>query len=108
MGRGVISYSIIFISGIVMTGLAIVAAMLILEPLIVSVYNRLMIESFSTILNTYAYDITVVNRTVGSSVFNSLLVIAITLVSASISLVKLKKLKPIEIIRAKKNGGEVS
>ena len=99
---------IIFISGIVMTGLAIVAAMLILEPLIVSVYNRLMIESFSTILNTYAYDITVVNRTVGSSVFNSLLVIAITLVSASISLVKLKKLKPIEIIRAKKNGGEVS
>lgn len=99
---------IIFVTGIILTGLAVVIVMLVFEPLIISVYNRLIVESFSMILNTYAYDITLVERSFGASLFNSALVIIITFISATIALIKLKKSKPIEIIRAKKNGGEVA
>ena len=98
----------IFIAGVVLTGLAIVVMTILFEPLIVSVYNKLIIESFSMILNTYAYDITLVDRSLVITLSNSLLVITITSISALISLVTLKRLKPIEIIRAKKNGGEVA
>ena len=99
---------IIFVTGIVLTGVSIVALMLIFEPLIVSVYNRLIVESFSMILNTYAFDLTVVSRSAATTAFNSLLIVVITFISATLSLIKLKKMKPVEIIRAKKNGGEVS
>ncbi len=99
---------VIFITGVVLTGAAIVILNLLLEPVMVGLYNRLLVESFSVILNTYAYDITVVDRSMLTSVFNSLLIIAITSISAWLSLATLKKLKPIEIIRVKENGGEIS
>ncbi len=98
----------IFITGILLTGLTIVALMLAFEPLIIDVYNEILVESFSMVLNTYAHDISVINMSPWIPVINSALVIMTTLISAFISLLVLRKLKPIEIIRAKDNGGEVS
>ena len=98
----------IFITGILLTGLTIVTLMLAFEPLIIDVYNEILVESFSMVLNTYAHDISVINMSPWVPVINSALVIMTTLISALISLLVLRKLKPIEIIRAKDNGGEVS
>jgi ABC-type antimicrobial peptide transport system permease subunit len=82
--------------------------MLIFESWIVDLYNRILIESFSIVLDTYAHDLTVVNIAPTTPFLNALLVLSITFISALICVLMLHKLKPIEIIRAKDNGGEVS
>ncbi len=99
---------VIFITGVVLTGLAISVLSIAFEPLIVDFYNTILVESFAMFLNTNAFDIRVINMPAWLPYLNSALVIVITLVTALVSLRVLKKLKPIEIIRAKDNGGEVS
>ena len=99
---------IIFITGVVLTGVAISVLSVIFEPYIVDLYNSILVESFSMVLNTYAFDLQVVNMPAWLPIVNSAAVILVTLTSALISLLVIRNLKPIEIIRAKDNGGEVS
>ena len=108
MGAKNSDVGVIFISGVVLMGLCIVSLMLIFESWIVDLYNRILIESFSLVLDTYASDLTVVNIAPTKPLLNALLVLSITFISALICVRLLHKLKPIEIIRAKDNGGEVS
>ena len=89
-------------------GICIVALMLAFENLIVGVYNDILIESFSIVIDSYAHDLSVVKISPITPIINSLLVLLVTFVSALICVIMLLKLKPIEIIRAKDNGGEVS
>ena len=97
----------IFVTGVVVTGLAIAILSIVFEPLIISVYNTILAESFAMVLNTHAFDINVINVPIWLPIINSAMVVVVTLASALISLLVLKNLKPIEIIRAKDNGGEV-
>ena len=99
---------IIFITGVVLTGLIISVLSVALEPLIIELYNTILVESFAVVLNTCAFDIRVINMPAWLPYLNSAMVILITLITALVSLRVLKNLKPIEIIRAKDNGGEVS
>ena len=99
---------IIFITGVVLTGILISVLSVVFEPYIVGLYNKILVESFSLVIGTYAFDLQIINMSPWLPIFNSALVIVITLVSALISLLVLRNLKPIEIIRAKDNGGEVS
>jgi hypothetical protein len=99
---------IIFITGVVLTGLAISILSIALEPLIIDAYNTILVESFAVVLGTHAFDIRVINMPGWLPYVNAALVVVITLVSALVSLLVLRNLKPIEIIRAKDNGGEVS
>ena len=99
---------VIFITGVVLTGIAISILSIAFEPLIIDFYNTILVESFALVLNTNAFDIRVINMPAWLPYLNSAMVILITFVTALISLRVLKKLKPIEIIRAKDNGGEVS
>jgi hypothetical protein len=99
---------VIFITGVVLTGIAISILSIVFEPLIIDFYNTILVESFALVLNTNAFDIRVINMPAWLPYLNSAMVILITFVTALISLRVLKKLKPIEIIRAKDNGGEVS
>lgn len=108
MGAKNSDVGVIFISGVVLMGLCIVSLMLIFESWIVDLYNRILIESFSLVLDTYAHGLTVVNIAPMTPILNALLVLSITFISALICVLLLHKLKPIEIIRAKDNGGEVS
>ena len=98
----------IFITGVVLMGICIVALMLAFENLIVGVYNDILIESFSIVIDSYAHDLSVVKISPITPIINSLLVLLVTFVSALICVIMLLRLKPIEIIRAKDNGGEVS
>ena len=98
---------VIFVTGVVVTGLAIAILSIVFEPLIISVYNTILAESFAMVLNTHAFDINVINVPIWLPIINSAMVVVVTLASALISLLVLKNLKPIEIIRAKDNGGEV-
>jgi ABC-type antimicrobial peptide transport system permease subunit len=107
-GAKSLDVGVIFITGVVLTGIAIVVLMIALEPLIVNVYNKILVESFSIVLNTYPHDISIVRLSPWTPVINSVLVLFTTFMSALISVLVLRKLKPIEIIRAKDNGGEVS
>lgn len=99
---------VIFITGVVLTGIAIAVLSIVFEPLIVEAYNAILVESFAMVLNTNAFDIKVINMPIWLPIINAVLVIVITMASALISLLVLRNLKPIEIIRAKDNGGEVS
>ena len=99
---------LIFITGVVLTGMVISVISVAFEPMIIEVFNKILVESFALTLNTYAFDIRVINMPDWIPVLNSLGVIMITMASALIALLVIKKLKPIEIIRAKDNGGEVS
>jgi ABC-type antimicrobial peptide transport system permease subunit len=107
-GAKSLDVGVIFITGVVLTGIAIVVLMIAIEPLIVNVYNKILVESFSIVLNTYPHDISIVRLSPWTPVINSVLVLFTTFMSALISVLVLRKLKPIEIIRAKDNGGEVS
>ena len=99
---------VIFITGVVLTGIVIAVLSIAFEPFIIDVYNTILVESFAMVLNTHAFDIRIINMPSWLPILNAALVIAITLISALVSLLVLRKLKPIEIIRAKDNGGEVS
>ncbi len=99
---------IIFITGVVLTGMAIAVLSIIFEPLIIDVYNTILVESFAMVLNTNAFDIRIINMPSWLPILNAALVIVITVASALVALLVLRNLKPIEIIRAKDNGGEVS
>ena len=98
---------VIFITGVLLTGLSIAILSLVFEPFVIDVYNTILVESFAMVLDTYAFDIRVINMPAWLPYLNSALVVVTTLVSAFVSLVVLKKLKPIEIINAKGNGGSV-
>lgn len=98
----------IFITGAVLTGVAIAVLSLVLEPFIVGLYNDLLVESFALVLDTYTFDLDVVNMPAYVPILNAGLVVVITMLSALMALLMLRRLKPIEIIRAKDNGGEVS
>ena len=98
---------IIFITGVLITGLLIAILSVVFAPFIIDVYNTILVESFAMVLNTYAFDIRVINMPAWLPYLNSALVVVLTLVSALVSLLVLKKLKPIEIINAQDNGGSV-
>ena len=98
----------IFITGVVLTGLAIAVLSVGFAPLIVDMYNAILVESFALVLNTNAFDIRVINMPDWLPIVNAIGVVVLTAASAIISLLVIKNLKPIEIIRAKDNGGEVS
>ncbi len=99
---------IIFVTGVVLTGIVISVLSVVFGPYIVQLYNSILVESFCLILNTYAFDLQIVNMPSWLPIVNSVAVVFITLASALISLLVIRNLKPIEIIRAKDNGGEVS
>ena len=99
---------IIFITGVVLTGLAIAVLSVVFEPLIIDLYNSILVESFALVLNTNAFDIRVINMPEWLPIVNAIGVVVLTVASAVVSLLVIKNLKPIEIIRAKDNGGEVS
>lgn len=98
---------IIFITGVVLTGMAISVLSVALSGVIVEMYNSILVTSFATVLNTKAFDIRVINMPAWLPIVNAALVMVTTVASAIISLLVLRNLKPIEIIRAKDNGGEV-
>ena len=99
---------IIFITGVVLTGLAIAILSVGFAPLIIDMYNAILVESFALVLNTNAFDIRVINMPDWLPIVNAIGVVVLTATSAIVSLLVIKNLKPIEIIRAKDNGGEVS
>ena len=99
---------LIFITGVVLTGLAIAILSVGFAPLIIDMYNAILVESFALVLNTNAFDIRVINMPDWLPIVNAIGVVVLTAASAIISLLVIKNLKPIEIIRAKDNGGEVS
>ena len=98
---------IIFITGVLLTGILIAILSVVFAPFIIDVYNTILVESFAIVLNTCAFDIRVINMPQWLPYLNAALVIVITIVSAFVSLAVLRKLKPIEIIKAKDNGGSV-
>lgn len=98
---------IIFITGVVITGVLISVLSIALSPLMVSLFDSILTRSFAMVLGTHTFDIHVVNMSLWLPVINSVMVVFITLAAALISLRVIRKLKPIEIIRAKDNGGEV-
>ena len=108
MGAKISDVGLIFITGVVLMGICIVTLMLAFENLIVDVYNRILVDSFAVVINTYAHDLSIVKIAPITPIVNASLVLSITFISALICIVLLHRLKPIEIIRAKDNGGEVS
>ena len=98
---------IIFITGVVITGMIISVLFVLLSPLMVKLFDTILTESFAMVLGTYTFGISVVNMPVWLPVVSAVLVVFITLAAALIALGFVKNLKPIEIIRAKDNGGEV-
>ena len=98
---------IIFITGVVITGMIISVLFVLLSPLMVKLFDTILTESFAMVLGTYTFGISVVNMPVWLPVVSAVLVVFITLAAALIALRFVKNLKPIEIIRAKDNGGEV-
>ncbi|MBR5139624.1 MAG: ATP-binding cassette domain-containing protein, partial [Clostridia bacterium] len=98
---------IIFITGVVLTGMIISVLFVLLSPLMVKLFDAILTESFAMVLGTYTFGISVVNMPVWLPVVSAVLVVFITLAAALIALGFVKNLKPIEIIRAKDNGGEV-
>jgi ABC-type antimicrobial peptide transport system permease subunit len=97
----------IFITGVVIVGLVISLLSVALAPLIVSIFDSILTDSFALVLGTYTFDISIVNMPMWLPVINSVMIVFVTFISALISLRVIRKLKPIEIIRAKDNGGEV-
>ena len=71
-------------------------------------YDSMLIESFSIVLDTYSHGLSVVKIDPATPLINATLVLSVTFVSALTCIIMLHRLKPIEIIRAKDNGGEVS
>ena len=98
---------IIFITGVVITGALISLLFVLLSPLMVSLFDSILTSSFAMVLGTHTFDISIVNMSPWLPLISSVAVIFITLAAALISLRVIKHLKPIEIIRAKDNGGEV-
>ena len=98
----------IFITGVMLVGLAISVLSVVFEPLIVEIYNTILVESFALVINTYAFDVRIINMPSWLPIVNAVGVLVITVASALAALLVVRNLKPIEIIRAKDNGGEVS
>ena len=97
----------IFITGVVIVGLVISMLSVALAPLIVSIFDSILTNSFALVLGTYTFDISIVNMPMWLPIINSVMIVFVTFMSALVSLRVIRKLKPIEIIRAKDNGGEV-
>ena len=108
MGAKISDVGLIFVTGVVLMGICIVSLMLLFQNLIVDMYNSILVESFSIVLDTYTHGMSVVKIAPETPLVNAILVLSITFISALICVVILHRLKPIEIIRAKDNGGEVS
>ena len=108
MGAKTSDVGIIFISGVVLMGISIVTLMLLFQNLLVDMYDSMLIESFSIVLDTYSHGLSVVKIDPATPLINASLVLSVTFISALTCIIILHRLKPIEIIRAKDNGGEVS
>ncbi len=107
-GSNNVDVGVIFITGVLITGVLIAVLSLVFEPMIVDLYDTILIESFAMVLNTNAFDLTIVNMPLWLPIVNAIMVIVVTVATSLISLLVIRNLKPIEIIRAKDNGGEVS
>ena len=98
---------VIFITGVLVIGMLISVLSIAFAPLMIDVYDKILVESFALTLNTKPFDINVVDLSWGLLAINAVLVLAVSAISSVIALLVIRNLKPIEIIRAKDNGGEV-
>lgn len=91
---------IIFISNVIFSGIAICILSVVLGPIIIRIANRMLVNSFATILSLTIYDLQIVRVIPVLVGINILFTLFVTLISAILSLVSLYRVKPIEIINS--------
>jgi len=91
----------IFISYVLLTGVAICLASIIFSPLMILVSNAALINSFENVLAIKLYDISIIRIYPNLILIDLLCLLVITVVSAFVPMLFLHRVKPLEIIRSK-------